>query len=82
MQSLASLMSVKPSDIGNLDDFPESDEESEEAPKQSWQADGAGHGVPSKGGASFPFLISGPIECNGCLLKNWKWDMRGSPPTA
>ncbi|XP_040906817.1 EH domain-binding protein 1 isoform X2 [Toxotes jaculatrix] len=27
MQSLASLMSVKPSDIGNLDDFNESDEE-------------------------------------------------------
>ncbi|XP_051789562.1 EH domain-binding protein 1 isoform X11 [Erpetoichthys calabaricus] len=29
MQSLASLMSVKPSDIGNLDDFAESDEEDE-----------------------------------------------------
>ena len=27
MQSLASLMSVKPTDIGNLDDFNESDEE-------------------------------------------------------
>lgn len=27
MQSLASLMSVKPADIGNLDDFNESDEE-------------------------------------------------------
>ncbi|KAM9660443.1 EH domain-binding protein 1-like protein 1 isoform 2-T2 [Trichechus inunguis] len=27
MQSLASLMSVKPSDVGNLDDFAESDEE-------------------------------------------------------
>nr|XP_056709692.1 EH domain-binding protein 1-like protein 1 [Euleptes europaea] len=49
MQSLASLMSVKPSDIGNLDDFADSEEESEEAPKQSRQADGAGHGVPSKG---------------------------------
>lgn len=29
MQSLASLMSVKPTDIGNLDDFNESDEEEE-----------------------------------------------------
>ncbi|XP_015279422.1 PREDICTED: EH domain-binding protein 1-like protein 1 isoform X2 [Gekko japonicus] len=48
MQSLASLMSVKPSDIGNLDDLPDSEEESEEAPKQSQQADGAGHGMPSK----------------------------------
>lgn len=27
MQSLASLMSVKPTDIGNLDDFNESDED-------------------------------------------------------
>jgi hypothetical protein len=27
MQSLASLMSVKPSDVGNLDDFAESDED-------------------------------------------------------
>lgn len=27
MQSLASLMSVKPSDVGNLDDFADSDEE-------------------------------------------------------
>ncbi|KAM6949598.1 potassium channel, subfamily K, member 7 [Aplochiton taeniatus] len=30
MQSLASLMSLKPSDIGNLDDFNDSDEEGEE----------------------------------------------------
>ncbi|XP_054846399.1 EH domain-binding protein 1-like protein 1 isoform X2 [Eublepharis macularius] len=49
MQSLASLMSVKPSDIGNLDDFVESEEESEEAPKQSQQGDGANQGVPPKG---------------------------------
>ncbi|XP_077184312.1 EH domain-binding protein 1-like protein 1 isoform X2 [Paroedura picta] len=49
MQSLASLMSVKPSDIGNLDDFADSEEESEDAPKQSRMVDGAGHGVPSKG---------------------------------
>ncbi|XP_069063991.1 EH domain-binding protein 1-like protein 1 isoform X4 [Pleurodeles waltl] len=36
MQSLASLMSVKPADIGNLDDFADSDEEDE---KQSRQDD-------------------------------------------
>ncbi|XP_051820305.1 EH domain-binding protein 1-like protein 1 isoform X8 [Antechinus flavipes] len=35
MQSLASLMSVKPSDVGNLEDFAESDEE-----------DAAGQGAP------------------------------------
>ncbi|XP_061462571.1 EH domain-binding protein 1-like protein 1 isoform X3 [Rhineura floridana] len=49
MQSLASLMSVKPSDIGNLDDFADSEEESEDAPKQSRQEDGASQGVPPKG---------------------------------
>lgn len=32
MQSLASLMSVKPSDVGNLDDFAESDEEEASGP--------------------------------------------------
>ncbi|XP_030106563.1 EH domain-binding protein 1-like protein 1 isoform X2 [Mus musculus] len=32
MQSLASLMSVKPSDVGNLDDFAESDEEEANGP--------------------------------------------------
>ncbi|XP_006893388.1 PREDICTED: EH domain-binding protein 1-like protein 1 [Elephantulus edwardii] len=33
MQSLASLMSVKPSDVGNLDDFAESDEEEAARPR-------------------------------------------------
>lgn len=37
MQSLASLMSVKPTDIGNMDDFNESDEEEE---KKSLTASG------------------------------------------
>lgn len=32
MQSLASLMSMKPSDVGNLDDFAESDEEEANGP--------------------------------------------------
>ncbi|XP_053134430.1 EH domain-binding protein 1-like protein 1 isoform X2 [Hemicordylus capensis] len=46
MQSLASLMSVKPLDIGNMDDFADSEEE-EEPPKQSQQEDAMGQGVPS-----------------------------------
>lgn len=32
MQSLASLMSVKPSDVGNLEDFAESDEDEANGP--------------------------------------------------
>ncbi|XP_053134434.1 EH domain-binding protein 1-like protein 1 isoform X5 [Hemicordylus capensis] len=48
MQSLASLMSVKPLDIGNMDDFADSEEE-EEPPKQSQQEDAMGQGVPSTG---------------------------------
>nr|XP_045007631.1 EH domain-binding protein 1-like protein 1 isoform X2 [Jaculus jaculus] len=35
MQSLASLMSVKPSDVGNLDDFAESDEDEANGPVAS-----------------------------------------------
>nr|XP_060614299.1 EH domain-binding protein 1-like protein 1 isoform X2 [Anolis sagrei ordinatus] len=52
MQSLASLMSVKPSDIGNLDDFADSEEEGatavDEAPKLGQQEDGAGQATPAK----------------------------------
>uniref|UniRef100_A0A8C5SS50 EH domain-binding protein 1-like protein 1 n=3 Tax=Elapidae TaxID=8602 RepID=A0A8C5SS50_LATLA len=43
MQSLASLMSFKPSDIGNLEDFAESDEEAEEASKYGLGEDAVGH---------------------------------------
>ncbi|XP_069063992.1 EH domain-binding protein 1-like protein 1 isoform X5 [Pleurodeles waltl] len=50
MQSLASLMSVKPADIGNLDDFADSDEEDE---KQSRQDDRS-----SPGGAPVGFVKS------------------------
>uniref|UniRef100_A0A8D2LGC3 EH domain binding protein 1 like 1 n=1 Tax=Varanus komodoensis TaxID=61221 RepID=A0A8D2LGC3_VARKO len=48
MQSLASLMSVKPLDIGNLDDFADSEDDAsaEEAPKPSRQENGAGPGGP------------------------------------
>ncbi|XP_065409122.1 EH domain-binding protein 1-like protein 1 isoform X6 [Chrysemys picta bellii] len=44
MQSLASLMSVKPSDIGNLDDFAESDED-DEAARRARQEDGSSQGT-------------------------------------
>ncbi|XP_042295095.1 EH domain-binding protein 1-like protein 1 isoform X2 [Sceloporus undulatus] len=51
MQSLASLMSVKPSDIGNLDDFADSEEEAaaDEAPKLGQKEDGVGAEAPAKG---------------------------------
>ncbi|XP_066466335.1 EH domain-binding protein 1-like protein 1 [Tiliqua scincoides] len=48
MQSLASLMSVKPSDIGNLDDFADSEDEAEEALKPNRQEDSVGQGTPPK----------------------------------
>uniref|UniRef100_A0A8D2LG23 EH domain binding protein 1 like 1 n=1 Tax=Varanus komodoensis TaxID=61221 RepID=A0A8D2LG23_VARKO len=56
MQSLASLMSVKPLDIGNLDDFADSEDDAsaEEAPKPSRQENGAGPGGPPAGGTSLP----------------------------
>ena len=46
MQSLASLMSLKESDIGNLDDFNDSDEEGAEDRKASV---GVGHAIPVTG---------------------------------
>uniref|UniRef100_A0A8C3PD81 EH domain binding protein 1 like 1 n=1 Tax=Chrysemys picta bellii TaxID=8478 RepID=A0A8C3PD81_CHRPI len=49
MQSLASLMSVKPSDIGNLDDFAESDED-DEAARRARQEDGSSQGTAPTGG--------------------------------
>ncbi|XP_048217649.1 EH domain-binding protein 1-like protein 1 isoform X5 [Perognathus longimembris pacificus] len=49
MQSLASLMSVKPSDVGNLDDFAESDEDEADGPgaPEAW----ARGPPPGRGGA-------------------------------
>ncbi|XP_070807698.1 LOW QUALITY PROTEIN: EH domain-binding protein 1-like protein 1 [Pituophis catenifer annectens] len=49
MQSLASLMSFKPSDIGNLEDFPESDEEMDETLKHGRAEDAVGHTASSQG---------------------------------
>ncbi|XP_039222236.1 EH domain-binding protein 1-like protein 1 isoform X5 [Crotalus tigris] len=60
MQSLASLMSFKPSDIGNLGDFAESDEEMEDTPKHDRDEDAAGHTAAPKAVAavSEPALAS------------------------
>ncbi|XP_070283602.1 EH domain-binding protein 1-like protein 1 isoform X5 [Myotis yumanensis] len=58
MQSLASLMSVKPSDVGNLDDFAESDEEEANgpgAPEARAQAP-----PPGRGGALRPGRLPDP----------------------
>ena len=46
MQSLASLMSLKQSDIGNLDDFNDSDEEGGEDRRANV---GLGHAIPVTG---------------------------------
>uniref|UniRef100_A0A8C3IK12 EH domain binding protein 1 like 1 n=1 Tax=Chrysemys picta bellii TaxID=8478 RepID=A0A8C3IK12_CHRPI len=60
MQSLASLMSVKPSDIGNLDDFAESDED-DEAARRARQEDGSSQGTAPTGGPSQPVLRGPPF---------------------
>ncbi|MBN3302486.1 EH1L1 protein, partial [Amia calva] len=69
MQSLASLMSVKPTDIGNLDDFAESDEE-EDRRASAGATLSTGATVPhtafakndgrSPGGQSAPSVGAGP----------------------
>uniref|UniRef100_H3DLK1 EH domain binding protein 1 like 1 n=2 Tax=Tetraodon nigroviridis TaxID=99883 RepID=H3DLK1_TETNG len=53
MQSLASLMSVKPADVGNLDDFNESDEEED---KNSGTPPGPPHRPQSGSGQGIPGL--------------------------
>lgn len=45
MQSLASLMSVKPTDIGNLDDFNESDEEEDKRSSSGFNLSTAAPGI-------------------------------------
>lgn len=57
MQSLASLMSMKQSDIGNLDDFNDSDDEGEER-RFSY---GSGHAIAVTGETSC-HLHSGEIS--------------------
>lgn len=48
MQSLASLMSVKPTDIGNLDDFNESDEEEDKRSSTGINLNTAVSGITKK----------------------------------
>ncbi|XP_015424457.1 PREDICTED: EH domain-binding protein 1-like protein 1 [Myotis davidii] len=58
MQSLASLMSVKPSDVGNLDDFAESDEEEASGPGAP---EARAHAPqPGRGGALRPGRLPDP----------------------
>ncbi|XP_036182538.1 EH domain-binding protein 1-like protein 1 isoform X6 [Myotis myotis] len=58
MQSLASLMSVKPSDVGNLDDFAESDEEEANGPGAP---EARAHAPqPGRGGALRPGRLPDP----------------------
>ncbi|XP_045710852.1 EH domain-binding protein 1-like protein 1 isoform X9 [Phyllostomus hastatus] len=58
MQSLASLMSVKPVDVGNLDDFAESDEEEASVPGALEARARAPQ--PGRGGALRPGLFPDP----------------------
>uniref|UniRef100_A0A3Q3XEP7 EH domain binding protein 1 like 1 n=1 Tax=Mola mola TaxID=94237 RepID=A0A3Q3XEP7_MOLML len=55
MQSLASLMSIKQTDIGNLDDFNDSDDEVNEEIKASF---GTGHATPVTGKAADTLELS------------------------
>ncbi|XP_059566080.1 EH domain-binding protein 1-like protein 1 isoform X9 [Myotis daubentonii] len=60
MQSLASLMSVKPSDVGNLDDFAESDEEEANGPGAP---EARAHAPqPGRGGALRPGRLPDPAR--------------------
>ncbi|XP_062869885.1 EH domain-binding protein 1-like protein 1 [Trichomycterus rosablanca] len=67
MQSVASLMSVKPADIGNLDDFNESDEESDKRSVSGASVSGASvsserrlslRNPPAGSALSHPVLVS------------------------
>lgn len=65
MQSLASLMSVKPTDIGNLDDFNESDEDEDKksvtATGEQTNADSAPSLSPSLRISSAHFFLPFPL---------------------
>uniref|UniRef100_A0A8D2LFJ0 EH domain binding protein 1 like 1 n=1 Tax=Varanus komodoensis TaxID=61221 RepID=A0A8D2LFJ0_VARKO len=76
MQSLASLMSVKPLDIGNLDDFADSEDDAsaEEAPKPSRQENGAGPVLVS----SRPSPVAASLDAAFLALS----PTLGLPPTA
>ncbi|XP_026541204.1 EH domain-binding protein 1-like protein 1 isoform X4 [Notechis scutatus] len=67
MQSLASLMSFKPSDIGNLEDFAESDEEAEEASKYGRGEEAVGHkGSPQDKSRDLNPLAEEEEDPSGC----------------
>uniref|UniRef100_A0A3B4WXK9 EH domain binding protein 1 like 1 n=1 Tax=Seriola lalandi dorsalis TaxID=1841481 RepID=A0A3B4WXK9_SERLL len=89
MQSLASLMSVKPSDIGNLDDFNESDEDEDKKsvtatgfPQTGRGAHGFGAGAAAAlktrtgtaAGTSSPAIRKGLVNSSQSLLQ-WCQDI-------
>uniref|UniRef100_A0A8C7UGM5 EH domain binding protein 1 like 1 n=1 Tax=Oncorhynchus mykiss TaxID=8022 RepID=A0A8C7UGM5_ONCMY len=68
MQSLASLMSVKPTDIGNLDDFNESDEEED---RRSSAGASLSPSVPlSPFSPSHPAQMPGPLPSPGLVCSS------------
>ncbi|XP_045429698.1 EH domain-binding protein 1-like protein 1 isoform X8 [Pipistrellus kuhlii] len=83
MQSLASLMSVKPTDVGNLDDFAESDEEEANGPGVP---EARAHAPPpGQGGALRPGRLPDPPRelktlCEEEEGRAQPWQAGASPP--
>ncbi|XP_061815345.1 EH domain-binding protein 1 isoform X9 [Nerophis lumbriciformis] len=78
MQSLASLMSFKQSDIGNLDDFNDSDEEAGEERRSNFGSGLAASGSAPKRPRSFH--IDTPIELSSFPLSQSPTDSSFSSP--
>ncbi len=72
MQSLASLMSVKPTDIGNLDDFNESDEEEDKRSSTGVRLSTATPGIKKHNQTMFFTRKSGIQR----LIYTWKSSFR------
>ncbi len=73
MQSLASLMSVKPTDIGNLDDFNESDEEEDKRSSTGVNLSTAAPGIKKKNNQPMLFTRKSGIQR---LIYTWKLSFR------
>lgn len=69
MQSLASLMSMKQSDIGNLDDFNDSDDEAGEDRRGSF---GTGHATPVTGKAGDTLEDHWGFKLNEHAMAAWE----------
>ncbi|XP_054609964.1 EH domain-binding protein 1-like protein 1 isoform X12 [Dunckerocampus dactyliophorus] len=85
MQSLASLMSFKQSDIGNLDDFNDSDEEAAEERRASFGSGQAGSGLASTRVHDLawrPAVDSGPQDLKRQLSTLSEEDNQSTTPTS